>query len=270
MKLFHRTTHRTAAPTSALTVAHSLLTPLAERAAESPNIIAATTRVRLGSASADLPRYLVLGDRDGGTPIRVALFAGLDPGRLDTIMAVSRLVLQFDLNPALLEGFALFAYPIVHLAGFHHPPRPLAEFETRLGGGSHDEDVQFFRHELDHWRFNGLITLRSVPGITGLQASVRGKLLAREIVEPVLRSLASTIALGDPLIDIRPSTPAARQADHRAGRLIPTPPQIAAPFEIELRVPTGADCEVRVSALYFAVVKILCQYRALLAHGGEL
>jgi hypothetical protein len=44
-------------------------------------------------------------------PIRIGLYGGLDAEQLDTVIAVSRLLLQLELSPQLAQDFAIFAYP---------------------------------------------------------------------------------------------------------------------------------------------------------------
>src|SRR5689334_96942 len=81
------------------TSAASLLDPLFEL--ESPSLHAHRQTVAVGEAIHELPKLLLLGARGGGVPIRIGIFAGLDAGHLETVAAAARLLLQYELNPAL-------------------------------------------------------------------------------------------------------------------------------------------------------------------------
>ena len=114
----------------------------------------------VGGRPVELPHFLLLGPRGGGTPVRVAIFGGFDADRPETVHAVSRLLLQYELAPRLARDFAIFGYPIVNATGFAETKLPLGVFERRFAE-DRGEDVRFFKDELGKWGFDGVITLAS-------------------------------------------------------------------------------------------------------------
>src|SRR5689334_2900630 len=124
------------------TNATSLLDPLF--GLESPSLHTQRHPVTIGRDLYEIPKLLLLGARGGGTPIRIAIFAGLDAGHLETVAAAARLLLQLELNPALARDYALFAYPIVNAAGFGPDHERYAALQTRWAKHPEDDDARFF------------------------------------------------------------------------------------------------------------------------------
>lgn len=123
----------------------AVLQPLFEIAASSSSLLASTYPVATHEGEFKIPKFLLLGQRGGGKPIRLALFSGLDAGSRDTTFAIARLLLQYRLNPALARDYALFAYPLVNRGSLATPPVPLASFERRYALSPADEDVAYFK-----------------------------------------------------------------------------------------------------------------------------
>jgi hypothetical protein len=248
--------------------------PLFECAEGSASLVASRNVVSIHDELHELPKFLLLGERGGGVPIRLGIYAGLDAGALDTVIAASRLLLELELSPSLARDYAVFAAPVVNLPGFGPDRVPLANFYRRyaqaLDEESADEDVRYFQNDFAKWRHDGLIHLRSTGLNTGFAATTRSRILADEVIAPVLRSLSGVVPIAREPVRVLPSASEARWADRRAGRLLPVPGSHPWPFEIELFVPTGIPCEDRIRALFLSVVSILRSYRQFIAHGGEL
>src|SRR5215210_8011905 len=87
--------------------ADELLMPVFSTAAESESLLGSQHPMRVNGTDFEIPKFMLLGQRGGGKPIRIAFFAGLDAESMDTIAALSRLLLQLELNPALARDFAL-------------------------------------------------------------------------------------------------------------------------------------------------------------------
>ena len=167
---------------------------------------------------------MLLGQRGSGRPLRVALFAGIDDyGSLDGIAAISRLLVQTELNPGLARDFALFAYPLVNAFEHREPRRHLDSFARRYSWERPDADIAFFRSELRKWRFDALITLRTLPRAETFHATVRGRLLASEVVRPAIDRVSGVV----PSAQARGEGPSVRYA-RPAGRLRGGPPHAAA------------------------------------------
>lgn len=250
------------------TTAASLLSPLFE--AESPSLVAHSEAVSIRGEYYEIPKLLFLGERGGGTPIRVGLFAGFDAGRLETVAAVARLILQMELCPTLARDYAVFGYPVVNAPGFGPDRVSPAVLQGRWASKQEDADARFFRGELARAAHHIIIQLRSSGVNTTFSATTRSDLLAQEVVAPALRSLSPIVPVAPDPVRVLADNAHARHADHAAGRLIPNPSRQPWPFEVELYAPAAAQVEARAAALYLATLQILRGYRRFIAHGGEL
>jgi hypothetical protein len=254
----------------------TFLEPVFECADNASSLLASRYPVKIGGEIFELPKFLVLGERGGGVPIRLGLYAGLDAGQLDTVIAASRLLLQLELSPALARDYALFAAPVVNLPGFGPDQEPLVTFQRRFADAAasdtppEDDDVRYFHVDFAKWQHHGLILLRSTGLNRAFTATTRSRILADEVVAPALHALSGIVPIAEHPVRVLPSTREARRADCEAGRLLPLPGTEPWPFEIELYAPAGTTCEARVRALFLAVVSILRGYRHFIAHGGEL
>jgi hypothetical protein len=263
------TTQRPSAPSQETLSFDALLAPVFETAQDSSSLLASRQLLEVGERTVELPHFLLLGQRGGGTPVRVALFGGLDAGRAETVHAVSRLLLQYELAPRLATDFAVFAYPIVNATGFGESRMPLGVFERRLAddrGG----DVRFFKHELGKWGFDGLITLRVDDAAEGFHAVHRSAVIGREVLEPALRAIAPSLPLRSPARTFRPGDPLARVDEIAQGKLAAFAAGPPYPFEIEVYAPGAVSFEERISGLFLIVQEILRGYRRMIAHAADL
>ena len=218
-----------------------------------------------------LDRLGILGQRGGGKPFRVALFAGIDDhGSLDGIAAISRLLVQAELQPSLARDYALFAYPLVNVFEYRQPETPLEPFERRFAWERPDADVRFLHSELRKWRFDGILVLRTDPRADSFHATVRSELLAREVVRPALELVERVTPVNGRPIKVRPGDIKTRLADYAEGRLTAPPELRPYPFEAELFAPGSATPELRIRSLFIAVHEILRNYRRLLAHASDI
>ncbi len=247
-----------------------IVAPLLEAAADSSSLLAHSHDARVAGRAWNIPKFLLLGQRGGGQPIRVAIFAGLDAGSADTALAVARLLLQFELAPALARDYALFAYPVVNAEGFDTPAKPLAHFERRYAADRPDDDVRFFKSELANWAFDGLLSLRSDPHADGFHAAVRSEVIGREVALPALETIARTLpSPAKPLLHC-PDARHARFADLVHGKLVPPASSRPHPFEIEIFAPSSLPIEQRVIGLFLIVQGILLNYRRMISHAANL
>ncbi len=70
--------------------AGDLLEILFDVSSYSESLMATRHSVRVGGCDFDIPKFMLLGERGGGKPIRLALFAGIDDhGSLDGIAAIT-------------------------------------------------------------------------------------------------------------------------------------------------------------------------------------
>jgi hypothetical protein len=251
-------------------VTEAFLEPVFDCARESASLLASRVALSIGDVLYELPKFLLLGERGSGVPIRLGLYAGLAADQLDTVIAASRLLLQLELSPILAQDYAVFACPVVNLAGFGWEKSPLVQFQKRYAKGAPDGDVRYFRDDFAKWKHDGLIFLRSTGMNSAFSATVRSQVLADEVVSPALEALAPFVPMARQPVRVLPESAVARLADFHAGRLLPTPDTRPWPFEIELYAPASVDCERRVRSLFLAVIEILRRYRQFIAHAKEL
>ena len=247
-----------------------VLSPLFAEASQSTSLIASRHPVTVDGKEHEIPKFLLLGQRGGGQPIRLGIFAGYEAGNLDSVRAVADLLLQLKASPALTRDYALLAYPVVNVRGFTEDAAPLSDFERRYARDSREQDVQFFQGELRRWVFNGVISLRIDPHVRGYNATVRSELLANEVVAPALAVAAEALPLAAQSVKVRPGDRYTRTADYSHGRLIPPADVRPYPFEIELFAPRLPSSDAQANGLFVAFTEILRHYRTLVAHAQDL
>lgn len=261
----------THAPTHGRAAAEELLEILFDVSRQSESLMAARHPAKAGGCDFEIPKFMLLGQRAGGTPMRIALFAGIDDhGSLDGIAAITRMLVQMELQPSLARDYALFAYPLVNFFEYEAAETRIEPFERRFAWERPDGDVSFFRSELRKWRFDGILTLRTDPRADGFRATVRSEVLAKEVVRPALDRVARVTPVNSRPIKVRPGDMRARLADYVDGRLTAPPELRPYPFEAELFAPGDAPEELRIRSLFIAVHEILRNYRRLLAHAPNI
>jgi len=246
------------------------LAPLFEAAHDSASLIASRQPVQVQGTAHEIPKFLLLGQRGGGKPIRIGLFAGFESANLESVQALTQILLQLKLSPALTRDYALLAYPAANIRGFGETPVPLSDFEARFARESEEADVQFYKGQLRQWTFDGLISLRTDPNAKGFYATVRSEIIAREVVEPALAAADNALPLASQPVKVRPGDRYARTADYAYGRLVPPPDVRPYPFEIEIFAPKSGFTEKTEQGLFVLLTEVLRHYRALIAHAQNL
>jgi hypothetical protein len=248
-----------------------MLDVLFDVSSHSESLMAVRHSVRAGGCEFDIPKFMLLGQRGGGKPIRIALLAGIDDhGSLDGMAAIARLLIQTELNPSLARDYAIFAYPLVNRFEYRQPESRLDPFHRRYAADRADGDVRFFRSELRKWGFDCILILRTDPGEDSFHATVRSELLAKEVVRPALDNVKRVAPVNSRPIKLRPADMRARAADAADGRLTPPPEIRPHPFEAELFAPGSVPRETRISSLFVATHEILRNYRRLIAYAADI
>ena len=251
--------------------AETLLEILFDVSSHSESLMATRHSARVSGCEVEIPKFMLLGQRGGGKPIRVALFSGTDDrGSLDGFAAIARLLLEAEMQPALAQDYAIFAYPLINVPDSRLPFSRRQFPEPRYPWERPDGDVQFLRSELRKWRFDAILTLGSDPVAEGFHAVVRSNVLAKEVVLPALERVETVTPVKSRPVRLRPGDLKTRLADHADGKLTPPPELRPYPFEAELFAPGSAAREERIRSLFISVHEILRNYRRLLAHASNI
>jgi hypothetical protein len=208
-----------------------------------------------------LTKMMLLGARGSGKPARIALLGGIDARSFSSVAAVGDLLLKLESNTAASKDYAIFAYPIVNPLGFEPETAPEESFQTRYAKDAPDADIQFLKSEMQNWAFDGAISLRTSPGVSGLHARVRGELLAREVVIPALEALGRKLPLHSTPVEILEPSRLARKTANKTGSSFHLCESRARAFEIELVVPAHQTEKEQTEAFCAATLDILMRYR---------
>ncbi len=255
-----------------LSALQRLLEPL--RTIQNPNLITSFYSLGTGESRHEILKSLVLGTRAGGTPVRLCLLGGLDAGRAETVAAAAEVLKRLTLRPALAQDYAVFGYPCVYPDGFavaRSRDGVFGELESGRGTELEKSYGLFFSGEYHRIVPNGMIILRSgAEQSASFCARVNSKLIAKEVVEPVLRRLGSLVPVAENPVEVYSTADASQSRQPLDGRWFRPPAAKLWPFEIELNVPSLVPFETRVQVLVLATLDILRAYREFACHGGDL
>lgn len=229
--------------------------PLFELAAGSSSLLGSRHPVRAAGRNFELPKFLLLGQRAGGTPIRVALLAGLDGSRAESTLAAIRLLEQLKQSASLARDYALFVYPILDIDGYASDEAPPG-FARRFAEARPDDDVRFFRTEVRKWAFNGIIELNAGAPGGQIRASASSPVIAENVIAPAVQ--ASSAAASVEIASIPWLRKELSQSPHPA------------PFELSFSAPATAGSEQSAERLAGLVQESLRHYRRLIAHAANL
>ena len=247
-----------------------LLLPVFAAARTSESLVSNVHIVTVGDRQFDIPQFTLLGQNGGAPPLRIALFAGLEPGQPDTAAALARLLVRLTDDPIPANGFTVTAYPIVNVLGLESSSASFADFEARYADSNPEGDVRLFKNELSTRAFDGLVKLRTDPGANGFYAIARGVLIANEVAAPAIQAAGEFLPLLSYSLRVRSRDPLARLRDAARGHLAPPPGVRPYPFDIELFAPGSLPAEQRIAGHVAAVLAILDAYRTLMAHAQNL
>jgi murein peptide amidase A len=250
------------------------LAPLDAIVAGSANLVANhTARFEVDGFTCELPRYLFIGPRGGGDPIRVGLFAGLYGDEPDGVYALIRFLTLLEEKPELATGYCLFVYPVCNPTGF--------EAHTRLTRRGKDLDREFWKHspepevrllesELVAHSLDGLISLHTDRESEGFYGFAHGTTLTQHLLEPALQAAEQLLTrnVNDQIQGFRAHGGIIRQS--HPGRLSGPPGVRPRPFEIVLAAPVTPPSYLKDAAFVAALQSILSRYREFIAYAPNL
>lgn len=220
-----------------------------------------------------LPRYLFIGPRGGGNPIRLGLFAGIHGDEPESVEAVVRFLTLLDQQPELARGYCLFVYPICNPTGF--------EDRTRHSRNGHDLNREFWNHsrepevvalqtELCLHAFDGVVALHADNTSDGIYGYARGATITRHLLEPALGAAEEFLPRNrQPCIDGFTARDGVIRECFQ-GVLSPPPKLRPRPFEIIFETPQAAPLLLQQAAMMAALQTILEAYRRFIAYAANL
>lgn len=251
-----------------------LLRPLDQLAAGSVNLIAKhDARFEVAGETYSLPRYVFIGPRSGGDPIRIGLFAGIHGDEPASSHALVEFLTLLDANPSLAAGYCLFAYPVCNPTGFEDNTRNSRrgrDLNREFWKDSGEPEVRLLQSELLAHSLHGIIALHSDDTSDGVYGYVSGATLTKHLIEPALAAAEQVLPRNQSeLIDGFH----ARNGVISQGfpGVLSAPPEIRPrPFEIVLETPHAAPQQFQQKALLAALLSILAEYRKLVAYAPDL
>jgi hypothetical protein len=252
----------------------ALLEPLEAIATRSVNLLRNHgARFESNGELYELPRYLFIGPKGGGEPIRLGLFAALHGDEPEGAHALVHLVRLLEHSPELARGFCLFIYPVCNPTGYEDNTRCSRrgrDLNREFWNHSVEPEVQLLQSELYSHAFDGIISLHSDSTSSGAYGFVSGATLTKHLLEPALAAAHETLPRNtDPFIDGFHAENGIIRQGYRG--VLSAPPKIRPrPFEIVFETPQQAPLFAQVQATVVALHTILTEYRKLISYAANL
>ena len=182
-------------------------------------------------------------------------------------------LLMLDDDPALAQGYELFAYPVCNPSGFEdrtRHSRARLDLNREFWRGSKQPEVYLLERELGVQRFAGLVALHSDDTCDGAYAYVRGATLTEALAKPALAAAAAFLPLAtSTVIDGFPARDGLISECYEG--VLSNPAELhPLPFEIIFETPQGTPVAAQTAGAMAALAAILREYRQFLAYGQDL
>ena len=251
-----------------------LLVPVERIAAHSPNIIVnRDARFEVDGESYVLPRYLFIGPKSGGAPIRVGIFAAIHGDELEGTFAAVRFLQYLENYADLAAGYCLSVYPVCNPTGFEvntRHSRRGKDLNREFWSKSGEPEVGLLQAELVSRSFHGIISLYVDDTRNGFHGSVGPATLTKHLLWPALKAAEAFLPLDDRALT--DGFEAGKPVVHESlpGVLSAPPIVRPRPFEIILEAPKGRSAFLTECAFVAAMQSILAGYREFIAHALNL
>jgi hypothetical protein len=216
----------------------------------------------------NLPRYMYLGPKGGGDPIRLGVFATIHGDEPEGALALTQFVTLLEKKRELAQGYALFIYPVCNPTGFEDNTRHSRggkDLNREFWKESVEPEVKFLQTEIWTHAFHGIINLHCDDTSNGLYGYVNGAVLSESLLEPALREAERFLPRNtQPHIDGFPANNGIIYHSYN-GVLQAVPGLKQPPFELTLETPKDAPVHLQVDAFCAALQTILVEYRYLMA-----
>jgi hypothetical protein len=231
-------------------------------------VISKGRNFRIGGRHFQIPKYIFLGERGSGTPIEIAIFAGMAPREESASIAAAHLLIDLEWQPEIASNYVIFSYPVVNPRAYSAlPPIPLNELFWQ---GSAEPEVIFLEKELRQHSFKGLLTFHVDPNATGFYATTPSKFFAREILWPAVRAATREVPIDPDPVRILHTTRSGRVLGEPKGRLSAVPDEFPRPFEITLHAPGSVPTGSQIGGFVSAAKAILREYRRMISYAQNL
>lgn len=250
-----------------------ILEPLESTARVADSLVASPLRRVEGDRVTELARYIFLGPRGGGDPIRIGIFAGIHGDEPAGTLAAVKFGELLHRNPEVGRGYQIFIYPICNPTGFEDRTRYSRsgkDLNREFWHKSEEPEVVLLEREIRSQAFHGLISLHADDTSNGLYGFVRGAVLTRNLLEPALREAERFLPRNtNPIIDGFPASNGIIAECYDG--ILRSPPELdPAPFEIILETPLFAPVNAQVNSLVAGMKAVLIEYQKFLSFAANL
>jgi protein MpaA len=253
---------------------HQLIQPLIDQAADGCALrYSPVGEFHFAEKPYSLPRFVLRGQKGGGDPLRIGIFAAIHGDEPETALALRDFLLWLAVDPARAQGYDVYAYPVCNPTGFEDGTRHSRagqDLNREFWRGSRQPEVYYLERELGVIQFHGVISLHADDTVDGTYAYARGATLTDALVEPALAAAEKFLprANGE-VIDGFPARNGVIKACYEG--VLSDPSELRpAPFEIIFETPQKASANLQISATVAALKSILREYRQLIAYGQDL
>lgn len=220
-----------------------------------------------------IPKYVFIGPPGGGTYQRLGLFGGIHGDEAAGSVALVELLRRLIEDPRPATGYELFVYPVCNPTGYEDDtrwPRGGEDLNRAFWRNSSEPEVLLLEHQLEEFRFDGLVSLHADDTSEGLYGYVAGDVLTRHLLEPALAAAEAFLPRNHTgRIDGWPAERGIIE-DAFLGVLAAPPTQTPRPFEIVFETPQLANFDQQVQAHLAALLAILKAHRSLQAHAANI
>ncbi len=246
-----------------------LLAPLDRIAEKSPHFLSKSFgQFENAGRSYRLPRYVYLGPKGGGDPIRLGIFATIHGDEPEGALALTRFVSALEAQRDIAEGYALFIYPVCNPTGFEDNTRHSRsgkDLNREFWKDSPEPEVQFLETEIWTHAFHGIINLHTDDTSDGLYGFVNGQVLSEYLLRPALRAAERILPVNEQgEIDGFPAKDGIIYQCYD-GVLRSIPGVNRTPFELTFETPQRAPTDLQAEAFSAALQSIVVEYRQFMA-----
>jgi hypothetical protein len=252
----------------------TLLAPLDEIAADSPNLVAyRQARFEVNGQPYFLPRYVFIGPKSGDAPIRIGIFAAIHGDEPQGAWALVRFLHFLESHPDLAAGYCLSVFPVCNPTGFEDNTRHSRhgkDLNREFWRNSPEPEVALLQTELLSGSFHGIISLHTDDSSDGFYGIVNGATLAKDLLAPALRAASDFLPVNHrPRIDGFPASNGIVRESYKG--ILRAPPLVRPrPYEIILETPKHHSPFLTDWAFIAALQTILLEYRKFIAYARNL